>query len=82
MIKEELIAMLNELPDGTEIMLRQPTGNYWRMVAADPISPHNCTLVAVKHSDYLSRDQVADEEEWYEGDELPEGARQVFLLRD
>ena len=76
----ELKELLSNYSDDTEVMITEPTHNYWNMVKAVHIGDHSVTLGAVEHSSYLDGDKVVNEEDFDEFSSLPEGQRLVLLI--
>lgn len=74
MRKQDLIALLNDLPDDAEIRIDQPTHDHWRRhIAADIIMIDE---VQVAPSAYHNDNDVIQD-----GDEWEDDMKAVYLLR-
>jgi hypothetical protein len=76
----ELKELLSQFDDNMEVMVSQPTGNYWRMVKAVPIEDRDVDEGVVEYSAYLYGDKVVDEEDRDEMLGLEETKQRVVVL--
>ena len=62
MLKEDLIAMLNTIPDGSDVRIEQPTHDYWKTHLAIEIT--SLDEVRVKPTSYHNdKDAIVDDDD-------------------